>query len=263
MRGIGAGERVDDVERRLARELVGDLVAQPLEVLLGELLVAVPPDPVLGARLADDELVLRRAAGVPAGVDDERAALGDPRFAAPDRMLVERSAVVGFQMTLPLGANPCVERSTRPRTSMAVIGSSPFSTRSMRNGTRRGTRTLHIVCAMTGITLDDRVVALRPWTCGDDAEAIVACIDGDPEITRWLDQVPQPYTLEDARAYIGGLGEQAFAITGTEAGLAKSVGRQPARHLPDASLWVCARARPTRTLMLRPSPPTGGRFKWR
>jgi RimJ/RimL family protein N-acetyltransferase len=65
---------------------------------------------------------------------------------------------------------------------------------------------------MTGITLDDRVVALRPWHA-DDAEAIVACIDGDPEISRWLDVVPQPYTLDDARAYIGGLGEQAFAIT--------------------------------------------------
>jgi RimJ/RimL family protein N-acetyltransferase len=68
---------------------------------------------------------------------------------------------------------------------------------------------------MTGITLDDRVVALRPWRT-DDAEAIVACIDGDPEISRWLDVVPQPYTLEDARAYIGGLGEQAFAITNSE-----------------------------------------------
>jgi RimJ/RimL family protein N-acetyltransferase len=68
---------------------------------------------------------------------------------------------------------------------------------------------------MTGITLDDRVVALRPWRA-DDAEAIVACIDGDPEISRWLDVVPQPYTLEDARAYIGGLGEQAFAITNSE-----------------------------------------------
>ena len=68
---------------------------------------------------------------------------------------------------------------------------------------------------MTGITLDDRVVALRPWRA-DDADAIVACINGDPEISRWLDVVPQPYTLEDARAYIGGLGEQAFAITNSE-----------------------------------------------
>lgn len=70
---------------------------------------------------------------------------------------------------------------------------------------------------MTGITLDDRVVALRLWRA-DDAEAIVACIDGDPEISRWLDVVPQPYTLDDARAYLAGLGEQAFAITDAAGG---------------------------------------------
>ena len=58
---------------------------------------------------------------------------------------------------------------------------------------------------------------MRPWRL-DDAEAIVACIDGDPEISRWLDVVPQPYTLEDARTYIGGLGEQAFAITDASTG---------------------------------------------
>ena len=87
---IGAGERVDDVERRLAGEVLGDLLAEPLERVLGELLVPVPPDPALGARLADDELVLRRAAGVPAGVDDERAALADARLAARDRVLVEQ-----------------------------------------------------------------------------------------------------------------------------------------------------------------------------
>jgi RimJ/RimL family protein N-acetyltransferase len=70
---------------------------------------------------------------------------------------------------------------------------------------------------MTEIPLHDQVVALRPWHA-DDAEAIVACIDGDPEISRWLDVVPQPYTLEDARAYFGGLGEQAFAITDVATG---------------------------------------------
>src|SRR5436309_16018285 len=95
---------------------------------------------------------------------------------------------------------------------MVVIGSSPSATPSMGNGTRPGARTLHIVCRMTEVSLDDHVVALRPWRA-DDAEAIVACIDGDPEISRWLDVVPQPYTLADARAYIGGLGQQAFAIT--------------------------------------------------
>ena len=42
---------------------------------------------------------------------------------------------------------------------------------------------------------------LRPWRAGD-APAVVAAIDGDPEIARWLDQVPQPYSLDDAHAYI-------------------------------------------------------------
>ena len=65
--------------------------------------------------------------------------------------------------------------------------------------------------------LSDGVVALRPWTEADAPE-IVACIDSDEEIARWLDQVPQPYSLADAKAYIGGVGEQAFAVTDAESG---------------------------------------------
>jgi RimJ/RimL family protein N-acetyltransferase len=57
----------------------------------------------------------------------------------------------------------------------------------------------------------DGVVTLRPWTAAD-APAIVDCLDGDDEITRWLDQIPQPYTLADALAYVNGIGEQAFAL---------------------------------------------------
>ena len=44
-------------------------------------------------------------------------------------------------------------------------------------------------------------MALRPWRA-EDAPAVVAAIDGDPEIARWLDQVPQPYGLQDAHAYV-------------------------------------------------------------
>ncbi len=65
--------------------------------------------------------------------------------------------------------------------------------------------------------LTDGVVALRPWH-QDDAEAIVDAIHGDAEITRWLDQVPQPYSRDDAREYIAGIGEQAFAITDAATG---------------------------------------------
>jgi RimJ/RimL family protein N-acetyltransferase len=49
--------------------------------------------------------------------------------------------------------------------------------------------------------LADEVVALRPWRV-DDAPAVAAAIDGDREIGAWLDQVPQPYGLEDAHAYV-------------------------------------------------------------
>jgi len=65
--------------------------------------------------------------------------------------------------------------------------------------------------------LTDGVVTLRTWRKADASE-LVACIDGDPEITIWLDQVPQPYRTKDALAYIRGLGESAFAVTDTETG---------------------------------------------
>ena len=50
-------------------------------------------------------------------------------------------------------------------------------------------------------SLSDGVVALRPWRA-DDADALVAALDGDAEIARWLDSIPQPYTLADARAWL-------------------------------------------------------------
>jgi RimJ/RimL family protein N-acetyltransferase len=68
--------------------------------------------------------------------------------------------------------------------------------------------------------LTDAVVTLRPWREAD-AETVVACIDGDPEITRWLDRVPQPYTLVDALAYVRGelpSDEERFAITDAATG---------------------------------------------
>jgi hypothetical protein len=38
------------------------------------------------------------------------------------------------------------------------------------------------------------------------------CLDGDPEVARWLDRVPQPYSVADAELYIGLEGEEKFAI---------------------------------------------------
>ena len=49
--------------------------------------------------------------------------------------------------------------------------------------------------------LADEVVSLRPRRA-NDAPAVVAAIDGDPEIARWLDQVPQPYGPAQAREYL-------------------------------------------------------------
>jgi RimJ/RimL family protein N-acetyltransferase len=67
------------------------------------------------------------------------------------------------------------------------------------------------------MSTSDGLVTLRAWR-REDSEALVDCLDGDPEITIWLDQVPQPYTPADALAYIGGTGESAFAVTDAETG---------------------------------------------
>ena len=70
---------------------------------------------------------------------------------------------------------------------------------------------------MTDLSPSDGVVILRAWR-REDSESLVECLDGDPEIMVWLDQVPQPYTRADALAYIGGIGESAFAVTDAETG---------------------------------------------
>ena len=90
VRGIGAGERIDDIDVLLV-EVGDDLRTQPLEaVFLDRLVDRSPPEPIFGAGLAHDELVERRAAGVLAGVDDERPALGKLRLAAQQRMAVQQ-----------------------------------------------------------------------------------------------------------------------------------------------------------------------------
>lgn len=65
---------------------------------------------------------------------------------------------------------------------------------------------------MSDLSPTDGVVTLRAWR-RTDSDSLVECLDGDPEIAAWLDQVPQPYTRADALAYIGGIGENAFAVT--------------------------------------------------
>ena len=159
MRGVGAGKRIDHVERLLAAEEVGHLVAQALERVLGKLLVAVPPDALLGGGLADDELVLRRAARVLARVDGQRARLRRSAPRPAGSRARREPASTGFQTTLPVGWMPWAERSTRPRMSMVVIGATPSPC-------------LPIVCPMAELLLTDGVVTLRTWQKADAAELV-------------------------------------------------------------------------------------------
>jgi len=48
-------------------------------------------------------------------------------------------------------------------------------------------------------SLDDGVVALRPWL-PEDAAPLVAALD-DPEVSLWIPVIPYPYRLGDARAF--------------------------------------------------------------
>jgi len=49
--------------------------------------------------------------------------------------------------------------------------------------------------------LADGTITLRPWDEGDIA-SLVAAIDGDEEIARWLELIPQPYRELEARTWI-------------------------------------------------------------
>jgi RimJ/RimL family protein N-acetyltransferase len=55
----------------------------------------------------------------------------------------------------------------------------------------------------------DGVVALRRWSA-DDVAVLVECLN-DPEIGRWIDQIPQPYTEHDAQEFLATAGD-AFAF---------------------------------------------------
>ena len=49
--------------------------------------------------------------------------------------------------------------------------------------------------------LSDGALTLRAWTVAD-ADALAARIDGDAAVAAFLDQIPQPYTRDDALAYL-------------------------------------------------------------
>ena len=100
--------------------------------------------------------------------------------------------------------------------------------------------------------LSDDVVTLRPWEDRDVPAIVAAC--RDDEIALWLDQVPQPYTDVDARAYLAmtrrGWSESthaAFAVTGAETGVVLgSLGvhwLDIDQHVAEIGYWVTREAR--------------------
>jgi RimJ/RimL family protein N-acetyltransferase len=95
-------------------------------------------------------------------------------------------------------------------------------------GRRRAYPAVVLVVRRPRAPLTDGVVALRPWAL-EDVRALTAALDGDEEISRWLELIPQPYGPRDARAWVeltaaawkeATMG--AFAVT--EAGAARLLG---------------------------------------
>lgn len=100
----------------------------------------------------------------------------------------------------------------------------------------------------------DGVVTLKPWRM-TDAAALVDCLDGDTEIGRWLDRIPQPYTVADALAFVRGPGETAYAVTDAVSGrLLGGIGLRWTDDVAEVGYWAREDARgrgvTTRALVL-------------
>ena len=85
---VGAAAKVLG-EQRLALGVGEKISEQRVEMLRRHRIVVVPPDDWIGVGVADHELVFRTAAGVNAGVGDERSVGGNVRFVALQGMLIE------------------------------------------------------------------------------------------------------------------------------------------------------------------------------
>lgn len=88
MTGLGAADEILG-EQFLALGMGQEVLQQGLELGPGDAAVVLPPHLVLGVGVADDELVLGRAAGMDAGLGHQGAAGGQLRLAALQRVLVE------------------------------------------------------------------------------------------------------------------------------------------------------------------------------
>lgn len=106
--------------------------------------------------------------------------------------------------------------------------------------------------------LTDGAVTLRPWR-EEDAPALAACLDGDPEVTAWLDRIPQPYTIADALAYMrgetGAPRESRFAVATAGGDVVGSIGAMwnESGDVAEIGYWTRAdaRGRGTTTRALR------------
>jgi RimJ/RimL family protein N-acetyltransferase len=101
--------------------------------------------------------------------------------------------------------------------------------------------------------LTDGVVELRPWV-PEDVPALVAALDGDPVITAWLDQVPQPFTHGNGTRFVDTATERwregrqaSFAVVDASSGeLLGSAGANPVpdgQEAVEIDYWVAAAGR--------------------
>lgn len=99
--------------------------------------------------------------------------------------------------------------------------------------------------------LSDGVVTLRPWGEEGDVEAIAAACD-DPEIAMFLDELPSPYGLQDAKDAVAHFRQgwadgsaTNFAIT-EDGRVLGSVGVKwidPDQGVAEVGYWVAAEGR--------------------
>jgi RimJ/RimL family protein N-acetyltransferase len=99
--------------------------------------------------------------------------------------------------------------------------------------------------------LTDGVVTVRPWGERGDAEAIQAACN-DPAIAQFLDAIPQPYTLSDARAYLefcrsgwrdGTMTNFAMVVDGRAVGSIGVRWIEPDQGVAEVGYWVAPEAR--------------------
>lgn len=93
--------------------------------------------------------------------------------------------------------------------------------------------------------LRDGDLVLRPWLEDDVPTLVAAC--NDPEITRWIPNIPAPYTESDAQAFVRGeiLPEvDHFAITVDDAVVgAIGIGVNAHEYRGTIGYWVAAASR--------------------